>query len=874
MVHASFAALVVALGVAAPALAFATCQDAPPPPPAAVRTELAPPELVEPPSDGTPVQVVDAAGAPVADAIVTWFEKGIEGMDDLAPEPELARLRREFGKSVRCDAAGTARVGPFERVVASSGERYAGAIRVRRGRPLVLTLQPRRTLAVQVTDRQGRPVGEVPIELRTRADDASAGSGWTVATDAAGRAEFGPIDLFAHLDPAALRELWVAVDAPLGAPLRERLRLSALPEGPVEFTLPATGRLIVDLVDAEGAPLETVGSFTVRELWEFEREKLGEWPEARWPASRWFVVDGRSHYELPHVEAGLTFVVAADKGDDFTQGMTQVVVGPREAGETVAVRLAAPKSDPETTARVTGAIVGEDGKPLASTEVVVLWNDDDTRVTRRDLARGKTDAGGRLSAPIGRWSSSRSNAEFVPWIEVVVPRADGNGIEASGMVALPRTREIGALDFGEITVRPAPRFASGVVVDDTGAPVEGATLNVTAVPAEAGMLRGDFTDRLLTASTSVDGRFTIWGDAPRGRLSIRAGPGEAERAVPLWHASEFQELTAATAELRFVLWRCGTIVAPVVGDPEEIAGLAFGTSVIRSDGETIGGWHGGVGDDGVIETSIPIGRARLEITRGGTVVAVRDGIEVKPGADAELEPIDLSATAHQVELSIVDENGQPIEAGWIVMPNAEDDERVARMKEMFGPERSRMFPFPRRPNVSLFEDGRTTLRSDSPLPAFAVGAAGRAAVVVRNPASSERIVLEPVPFVAVVLEYEGEPLAAPLQFFVELSAEDDDEAWFRFGPDRMSRADALRLPRIDGIALVRDQPIELPIRCLGRTRLSLLLGEKTAGGFGGTTIDGDPAVIEVERSSDDQVFHVKVDRAAIDAIVKQRSDEE
>ena len=878
MVHAAIARWVLAwtpAGFSAQgAVPPAVAQETAPPIPAASRVESLPPEFVEPPADGIEVRVVDAVGAPVPDAVVTWFEQEVLGHDDFAAEPELGRLRREYARSVRCGADGSTRVGKFDWVVASSGDRYAGASRVRRGKPLLLTLQPRRSIAVQAVDRKGRPVVDLSIVLRCREEGGNGNDGWRRRTDASGRVEFGPIDLFPSIDSDALRELWIAVDAPLSAPLRQRFTLADPPPAPVEFMLPETGRLVVELLDAEGAPLVVTepGHFAVRGCYEFEEEELAAWPGARWPAVGWRAYDVCSRYELAHVETGLTLKIDANKGEGWGNRLTLTTLGPREEGEEVALQLRASPAAPKEL--ITGRIVDESGAAVAATVVVVLWNDDSTRQGRRPLVRGTTDPAGRLSAPLDDFVGGKRDEEFEPWIEVVVPRADGNGIAASGLIKLAPTNEIGALDFGEIVVRKSPLLAGGQVEDDAGAPVTGASIEVTVLPLEAAMLRGDFRDSLLSATTTPDGRFEIWGEAPIGRLSISADRGELERDVPLWHSGQSLSLVPGAVDHRFVLWRCGTAVVELLGEFEEFDELTYGSSVVRRDGEQVGGWHGGVGDDGVVETSLPIGRGRIEINRGGTVVAVRDGIEVKPGAVTEVEPVDLSAAAHQVALTIVDEAGQPIPAGWIVMPNAEDDARIERMREMFGPERSRMFPFSRNPNVTIFQEGRVTLRSDSPFPPFAVGAAGRAAVVVRQPAGSERIVLEPAPYVALVLEYAGDAVAEPLRFMVEIAADNDDEEWFRFGPDRMSRADQLELPRLGGIVLERDQPVELPMRCLGRTRLSLLLGEKSAYGHSGTTLECDPAEIVVERSADDQVFHLKVDRAAIDAILAERSKRE
>ena len=111
-------------------------------------------------------------------------------------------------------------------------------------------------------------------------------------------------------------------------------------------------------------------------------------------------------------------------------------------------------------------------------------------------------------------------------------------------------------------------------------------------------------------------------------------------------------------------------------------------------------------------------------------------------------------------------------------------------------------------------------------------------------------------------------------FQVRIGAPHDDEEWFRFGPTFMSRAEGLELPSLDGIVLHRDKPVSIPVCCIGATAIELVLGEKSRGGFSGSTIDCDPMQIEVERAAGQQLFHVKVDRAAIDAVLEQREERE
>jgi len=315
-----------------------------------------------------------------------------------------------------------------------------------------------------------------------------------------------------------------------------------------------------------------------------------------------------------------------------------------------------------------------------------------------------------------------------------------------------------------------------------------------------------------------------------------------------------------------VLVRCGTIRGVVHGDPEEVGDLSYSVRGVRLDGSNHN-VHSGLDADGRFEWEVPAGTAEFEIRRKGNLIAKREKIEVKPGAVVEIPPIELAGAAHQVELTIVDELGTPIPDGWIAMPAEGEDEHLEEMKKMFPPDFPGFSMMPLRRDIVEFKDGKATLRSEHEPRPFAVGALGRAAVVVMHPATAERIVLEPAPVVRLAIEFEGDPPPAGLTFFVTLSVPSDAKDWFRFGPDEMSRGSS-KYPKLGWIELARGKPTELPIRAVGPTALVLSLGRKTKFGFNGTSIAGDPAVIDVERGKGN-VFHVRVQRAAIDKIVDE-----
>jgi hypothetical protein len=820
--------------------------------------------IVEAPQDGTVVRVVDAAGKAVPGAFVTIFEKRLDDAVNLAPEPRLAELRRSVGKTVVTDAKGETRVGPCGVVVASAGSAYAAAWRWSRRAPFVLALRPSRSVTVTAVDREEKPLSDVPIVLRAQEEQSSPSNEWRARTDASGAVTFGPIDLYADLESDALSEMFVAVEAPMREPLRRRFTLKDLPQVPLQFALPPTGRLVIDVFDSEGNPATGTGSTTVRKPYEFEKDYNAKLAAGEsWPGSEWFAYDELPHHELSCVETGLRFVVDADR--DTVDDAKQLVVGPRSLGETVSVRLVG-----APLVRLSARILDERGDPITDRTVEMFLAHDEHQRGRQSLGSARPDSHGRVSLALNP-REELSFADEVPrWITIAVRDSDATRVVATAVVPLGAMKQLVARDLGDVRVHVARLLVSGVVVDDAGVGVSGAEVAVRigmTKDEEEGFF-GSFMsagDSLLGARTGADGKFEIDGDDPGAQLDLDTSAGDVERVIAL-EERQSQPVAAGATDVRVVLARCGTIRGAVRGNPEEVDEVGYAVRGIRLDGSNFG-WNSGLNADGEFEWSVPAGIASFEFTHGGSVFARRDHLEVKPGSVVEIPPIELAGAAHQVELTIVDELGKPIPDGWIAMPAEGEDEHLEEMKKMFPPDFPGFSMMPLRRDLVEFKDGKATLRSEHEPRPFAVGALGRAAVVVMHPATAERIVLEPAPVVLLALDFDGDPLPAGLEFFVTLSVPSDAKDWFRFGPDEMSRGSS-KYPKLGWIELARGKPTELPIRAVGPTALVLSLGRKTKFGFNGTSIAGDPAVIDVERGKGN-VFHVRVQRAAVDKIVAE-----
>jgi protocatechuate 3,4-dioxygenase beta subunit len=628
--------------------------------------------------------------------------------------------------------------------------------------------------------------------------------------------------------------------------------------------MPPTGRLVVNVVDADGRPLDSVERIDVREPYRSMKDALPA-PQhgANWLAVPCYSVTASAHYELDRVGLGLQFVVAAQA--DAIEPVEQTVVGPTRAGETVTVRLVGAARD-----QIRARLIDENGAPVADRFVELLWMTDLGSGGRQSAGAARSDAEGRVAIPLSRSGRISYRDAVDQWVELVARDGENGRARYEAICPLPKATRLAARDLGDIRVHAAALLVRGSVADDAGAPVPGAEVSVVIpVVLKPGMsYRGPAYgfEPALRATSGPDGTFEIYGDAPVGRLELLAEVSTRHAATPLQRGDRTGFEPGAT-DVKVVLWRCGTIVGRVVGDPDEIGTLSWHVESERADGARTSGACGFNDRGGSFDDTVPIGRATVEITRRGTPIAKFADLEVKAGAVLRLPPVELAASAHQCELTIVDELGKPVPAGWIASANPDEVRRHEELGKRFPPG---FQSWPRRIDVTPFNNGQTTLHSDQELRPFAVGAPGRAAVVVMHPNTAERVVLEPAPKVALQLEYEGDPLLEAISFQVSLAIPADDPAFFRNGPDWMS-SDFSSYPRLDQIELARGRPVEIPIRSLGPLAVNLNLGRRQENGYVGAYVEADLKQIEVKRGAA-QTFHLRVERVALDAAMRRLND--
>jgi len=611
-------------------------------------------ECTESPADGTPVVVVDEHRQPVAGAYVTWFDEMEGSSVDLAPEPELTRLRRTLGTTVRTESDGTTRIGNHVCVVASAGNSYAATRAAHRHVPIDLVLRPARSITVITVDREQEPAPDVPIQVHSESRDRTSTFDWRLNTNSSGVVTIGPLDLFASGPRDDERDLSIKVDTVLQTPLALRLSAQQIPEAPLRFELPPTGRLTVDVVDSSGRPAECIAGTTIRAI-----PPIGAAHPDRDQAHErelWSDYDERSRHDFRYVETGQEFEIYVDRNDGGLD-ITERVVGPKTSGETVSVRLLGARL-PLLSAR----IVDAQGAPVADRRVEIHLSSNKHRLRSWLFGAAVTDSEGRLEIAAEDLAGWNDEIQRRFWVTAAIRDLTSKRVAAVGAILLNGSEGFPSTtpnrfdrDVGEIHVQAAPHVVSGIVVDDLGALVSGAKLAVrtkdwvflepegtsddhTADVVLGSTLEDDgFISSLLETASDAAGRFEIFGEYPPIELALKSSKEGYCQELPAGALNGVDFEKGAT-DIRVTLRRLGTISGRVIASAQDLRELELR---LRSEAPGLEVFGQTIDSDGGFEISAPPGTYRLRLRPAGEGVADFGTFELAPGAVTTVPTIEL-----------------------------------------------------------------------------------------------------------------------------------------------------------------------------------------------------------------------------------------
>jgi hypothetical protein len=645
---------------------------------------------IEPtPESGVPVVVVArGSGEPQPFALVTRIEFPWDDRADARPHRDFGWLLDHLGRRFRADARGFVRIPPstghldlFARVGALAGYAPldAGEVKPRDDAPPKrIEVTPLADVRVRVVDPSGSPVPGVPIWV---VGDGGGGVLPSIlcqpeATGPDGQVELRGASLLID-DAVPPGGLLVSVDLPLRRPLSLRIARAELDGTPRTLVMPATGSVELVLVDEHGnvpaidAPSSVVllrgprrGSMTPEEqLLQIAPDTAVKFQAGRAP--------------IPFVELG-DWIEADLDLDVYGRGYVQAA-GPTVAGTTV--RVDVPIRANANVVAVRGRVVDAEARPIAERVLRGSYGLVSGNINMGGCQVVRTLADGSFVIPVRGdedvspppvWSSMK--------LVLSIERPDGgfdfqHEFEPDGEFACHGG------DLGTIVLTAAPLLASGVVVEESGAPAEHVRIHlVQKRGADPGLgipsNRSDFdtTWDQFAARRGADGSFAILGDPGRGTFGLAVDKDRYLPPPPI-------PIEPGATGVRIVVARPAALLAHVLVDPGVPPNFVLGRIRVPIDGDAshdVEEWRTPDERGDLLFKDLPARPAQVEFRTDcfGTPqepIARFDSIPLTAGertVDPRLQAIDLRGRFQVTHLVVVDPDGQPVR-NVIVRPNAD-----------------------------------------------------------------------------------------------------------------------------------------------------------------------------------------------------------
>ena len=605
--------------------------------------------------DRTPV-----AGARVA--AFDWHEFSARNAKagHLLDRDERAALAERLSSSVTSGAEGLALVPVLgKRMIVTAtqgalwGRRMVSEVTDAR---VELLVSEDRTLRVAVVDRGGVGVPGVWVAVCRRED------GGYLNRKTAGSAALAT---FPHVQESLAKhpEMWARLGFPLRDPQRIPVTLSEFPRDALRLDMPPTGSLTIRVRDEKGRAVP--GAELALRVLAYETAQRDEpvFERGFWSHPR---VGEEGVARVPHLGLGFHLRVRATaRGDSLHRPVVVDVPGPRRPGEDVVCDvLWRSAEDPRSRfPAITGRFVRRDGTPWSRAEFygwIEIFPRPKDFYSSVDLP---LDGDGRFRLPLK--TACPQGGRRVLHLN---PK-QGKGVDSTklvrGQIDLSRQFPPGTTDLGDVVFDHGEHLASGIVVDQDGAPLPKAMVRVCM---HVKGNRGDLWPTVTSSGTegvAADGTFAIHAlpgaklTSTRMRLSVHCD------GFPGW---KYEEFRLGARDLRVVLRRGGVLRGSVrLLEGQSVEDIA----VVLKDAADVGRVPKLAEDGSFAQEDLKAGTYRLvayfrspsgEARRKSRVVV--EDLIVVPGQvnrDPRIQGMEVRGSVQKLEVRVVDAEGKPIE---------------------------------------------------------------------------------------------------------------------------------------------------------------------------------------------------------------------
>ena len=539
--------------------------------------------------------------------------------------------------------------------------------------PVRIELSPLKEVRVQVRDSSGRPVAGVPVGFGLQTDPGLFFYFEKIRTR-------GPRGiarcLFTHpafRNPKKRHKGRAALLVPAERIQEKSFDLRNPPKDPLVFTLPPTGKVILEVRGSKGLLPDGWCLAALRPK-RGRRERRGPIEFGAFPLSS--VEGGKAVFPFVGLGLDLQALVAAGRANfpffhsKEKNGLWAEIEckGPAAPGETRVV-----KATLRSPARISGRLFLPGGKPAGERNFFWKWvpkkNDNFfTLEIGYGFSRTGEEGDFHLFLPGGKPGTP-------PGSLLIFPFASTRWAPFSARIhpAVPFP-EGGEVSLGEIRLRPRRFLASGRVVDPGGNPVPRAVVEIGRGKERCFFFMPASLRHLSGGRCGEDGRFCLFGTpSSKEDLFLRASKKG-------WFPKNEVSFSPGAKGLKLVLEKAGALQASFLADPDVSmedfqADLHYSTPkkwIFR--GEILG--------NRALWNSLPPGRAVLEISLPGPDIPlpwrIRDrfpkapplveikNIHVESGKtlrDPRLNGIDLRGKIRSVEIDLRDPKGNLLKKG-------------------------------------------------------------------------------------------------------------------------------------------------------------------------------------------------------------------
>ncbi len=607
------------------------------------------------------IRVLDPDGvSPAPGAALSLLDPEVEGIREmirpaLREMSNFSALAEQHGQPFRAGADGTASfpLPGRKSIVTARSEAGFGVLILSEpaaGQTLDLLLVAAGSLLVEVRGPEGEALAGVPVVLLQEQGSWSS-------VIARSRTEGDPPllrfrDLVPLLRAIAREEGRFAIELPLVLEEAAAAEIdpAAPPEGPVRFTLPPTGSVVVEAFDALGQPVADGTRILLRDAGaEGEVRRAFDRGTERAGVASALTEGGIARFPFVALEREL---VAAMELPGFREPTEGGGFGPMVPGREVRLRLQ-PERGPSF---LVGRVLDPEGEPLRDADLTQV-------LQTRSGGSSSSFQGGLSTDGEGRFRLAVRDQEEAGERTLTLGLQDRGSTTWLSRIELDLAPQYppGETDLGDLRLLELGVLARGTVLGHDDAPLARAMVSLArsrALDAQGTQTywQPDFEVRTLT---DEEGAFLLRGEVD----PVEAGPF-ALQVFGDGHRMETVPLALGQSGLVIRLSRACELSGQILVDAGidsrklEVLWLADQDGMVWSSGTSRFQRDGSFSFENLEPRP---GRLVVKAT-GGAAVLAEVGLTLEPGPnrDPRLDPLDLRGRLREVRLTVVDEAGRSL----------------------------------------------------------------------------------------------------------------------------------------------------------------------------------------------------------------------